>query len=127
LIILDIDDFKQINDTYGHLVGDKVLVRFSEILKENLRESDFVARWGGEEFSIMLINTSDEDSYQIAEKLRKMISEDTTLKNLAKREVTSSFGLGSLEHNESIDALISKVDDALYEAKAAGKNKVIIA
>ncbi len=125
LIILDIDDFKQINDTYGHLVGDKVLVRFSEILQENLRNSDFIARWGGEEFAVMIINTLEDDSFELADKLRKSISQDQVLKDLAKREVTASFGIGTLEHNESIDALISKVDDALYKAKESGKNNVV--
>lgn len=127
LIILDIDDFKQINDINGHLVGDKVLERLSEILKENLRSTDFVARWGGEEFAVMIINTPEDESFEIAEKLRRLISEDEVLKKLTNDKVSASFGIGSLHHNESIDALISKVDNALYEAKKLGKNTVVAA
>ncbi len=125
LIILDIDDFKKINDTLGHLVGDKVLVRFAEILKRSVRTSDFIARWGGEEFSLLLTNTSDEEVMAIAEKIRTAIKEDDVLNKLVGSSVTSSFGIGSLSHNESIDALISKADSALYEAKQSGKDKIV--
>jgi len=125
LIILDIDDFKNINDNYGHLVGDKVLVRFAKILKDNIRSSDFLARWGGEEFSIMLVNASREDSLNMAKNISKKICEDTTLKELSRDKVTASFGVGNLKQNESIDALISKVDSALYEAKKLGKDTIV--
>lgn len=125
LMILDIDDFKKVNDTLGHLVGDKVLIRFAEIIKENLRDSDFKARWGGEEFSILLVNTSEDESMKIAQKIREAISKDEVINTLVKKKLTSSFGVGTLEHNESIDALISKVDSALYKAKETGKDTII--
>jgi diguanylate cyclase (GGDEF)-like protein len=125
LIILDIDDFKKVNDSYGHLTGDKVLVRFAEILKENFRESDYIARWGGEEFAILLVNTSDDDLLNVTNKLKTTINKDEVLTALVKGKVTSSFGIGTLEHNESIDALISKADTALYEAKMSGKDKIV--
>jgi diguanylate cyclase (GGDEF)-like protein len=125
LVILDIDNFKYVNDKYGHLVGDKVLIRFAEILKNSLRSSDFVARWGGEEFSILLINTQTEECLKLAQKIRLAIKEDKILYEYLNESITSSFGMGRLENNESIDALISKVDSALYEAKATGKDKVI--
>ncbi|QFR49444.1 GGDEF domain-containing protein [Sulfurimonas lithotrophica] len=127
LVILDIDNFKQVNDSFGHLTGDKVLIRFAEILKESLRKSDFVARWGGEEFSILLINSSEDEAQHIAEKIRFKIKEDTVLNKLLNKSVTASFGIGKLKNNESIDAFISKVDSALYEAKSTGKDKIIYA
>ncbi|MCW8838689.1 MAG: sensor domain-containing diguanylate cyclase [Thiovulaceae bacterium] len=127
LMILDIDDFKHVNDSFGHLTGDKVLIRFAEILKESLRKSDFVARWGGEEFSILLINSSEDEAQQIAEKIRFKIKEDEVLNKLVNKSVTASFGMGKLNNNESIDAFISKVDSALYEAKTSGKDKITYA
>jgi diguanylate cyclase (GGDEF)-like protein len=93
LVILDIDDFKKLNDTYGHLVGDKVLVRLAEILKENLRTSDLMSRWGGEELSILLINTSEGESLKIAQKVCKAVNTDAVLCELSKSKVTASFGV----------------------------------
>ncbi|WP_373070069.1 diguanylate cyclase [Sulfurimonas sp.] len=125
LVILDIDDFKKINDTYGHLVGDKVLVRFAEILKENIQVSNYIARWGGEEFSILLVDISEEDILELFQKIRIAISKDEVLYDLIQGNITSSFGVGALGQNESIDALISKVDSALYAAKKSGKDKIV--
>lgn len=125
LIILDIDDFKFVNDTFGHLTGDKVLIRFAEILKSSLRKSDFIARWGGEEFSLLLVNTSYEESRKLAQKIRIQIKEDQVLNELLNNSITASFGIGNLEHNESIDAFVSKVDSALYKAKGLGKDTIV--
>lgn len=125
LIILDIDDFKKVNDTLGHLVGDKVLIRFGEILKDSLRKSDFIARWGGEEFSLLLPETPDEEVLKIAQKIRISIKDDEVINKLVGGSITSSFGLGRLNHNESIDAFVSKVDSALYKAKGLGKDTIV--
>jgi diguanylate cyclase (GGDEF)-like protein len=126
MILLDIDDFKKINDTFGHLVGDKVLVRFSLILKENLRKTDLVARWGGEEFAVLFVDTKKEEATQKAEKLRIAIKEDRILQEILEKPLTVSLGLGELHSEYSQDGFIGKVDDALYEAKDLGKDKLVV-
>ena len=126
LLFFDVDDFKQINDTLGHHAGDRVLMRISELLKESVRESDLMARWGGEEFIVALIDTGVEDAYAIAEKIRENIENDAVLHQMANRTVTASFGLTGFILNDTIDTLLKRVDEALYEAKAGGKNKIAV-
>ena len=126
MILLDIDDFKKVNDTFGHLVGDKVLIRFSLILKENLRKTDLIARWGGEEFAVLFVDTKKEEATQIAEKLRIAVKEDRVLQEILEKPLTVSLGFGELASEDSQDGLIGKVDDALYEAKGLGKDKLVV-
>ena len=124
LIILDIDNFKSINDTYGHLVGDEVLKKFAKILKESLRKEDIIIRWGGEEFLIILKDTQNiEISKNIAEKIRENI-ENSYFEKVGK--VTASFGVccETLSYIKDFDELLNKADEALYEAKEKGKNQV---
>jgi len=123
-VFIDIDNFKLVNDKYGHEAGDKVLVRVSKILKENIRKTDLVSRWGGEEFVIAYIDSSLEDSLVITEKIRALIEFDYVLKDLNKGVVTASFGLTQLEENDNMDILISRADKAMYKAKSLGKNKI---
>lgn len=120
IIFLDLDDFKKINDTYGHEVGDKVLKEIAKILKENLRATDILGRWGGEEFIIILKNTKLKDAINLAEILRKKISEY----NIDKILVTASFGVTEYFPREEIMKTLKRVDLALYKAKMAGKNCV---
>ncbi len=120
LIMLDIDNFKVINDTRGHLVGDEVLVSMANDLKDNIRKMDVIARWGGEEFVILCAHTSCDDAFTIAEKLRLIISESTT----SQVPFTASLGVAQFSEGESIDNLLSRVDHALYAAKDDGKNCV---
>lgn len=127
LILIDIDDFKQVNDDFGHLVGDQVLVRIAEILKGELRSSDVVTRWGGEEFALLLTDVTMENAKQIAQKICEVTREDTILLELLGRQLTVSIGVGELNSLESQDGLVHKVDNALYEAKRTGKNQVVIA
>lgn len=126
LILIDIDDFKEINDTFGHLVGDRALVRFSQILKHELRQTDEIARWGGEEFAILLVDVKKEDAIEIAKKLKNSIKEDKKLFDMLNKQMTISLGLGELASEDSQDGLIQKVDNALYEAKNSGKDKLVI-
>lgn len=121
LIMADIDNFKHINDTYGHEMGDEVLKELAKLLKGNLRDEDIVGRWGGEEFLIILVNTGLEDAIKVAEKIRKKISESLIL---GKLNITVSFGVSEYKMNEDIKEAIKRVDEALYEAKLAGKNCV---
>ncbi|ACM92872.1 ggdef domain protein [Nautilia profundicola AmH] len=123
-IILDIDNFKQINDTKGHLIGDIVLQILSEVIRDNLRKDDYFIRWGGEEFLIIPNNVEDsETAAKIAEHLRQAI-EKTNFMEVDK--VTCSFGVScnSVKTKDDIKNLFKKADKALYKAKETGKNKV---
>jgi len=121
LIIFDIDHFKAINDTYGHQAGDSVLKELSELISKNIKTSDIFARWGGEEFVILLPGTSLDGAVMFAEKLRKMVKE-YDFKEIDK--MTSSFGVGKFEEYENKQTFFEKVDKALYVAKSKGRNRV---
>lgn len=123
VILLDIDDFKKVNDTYGHLTGDEVLKEFAIILKNSIRESDTVGRWGGEEFLIICPNTPLENLKILAENLRENIQMTTFSKGL---HISSSFGLSSIDNTKNSDKALDEVDKALYLAKSKGKNRVEI-
>jgi diguanylate cyclase (GGDEF)-like protein len=120
----DIDHFKQINDTHGHTVGDEVLRSLSQRLRGHLRESDLLARWGGEEFLLMLPDTELPAALQVAERLRMAIASFPLTDNVP---VTASFGLSSYDGSESLEQLLHRADDALYSAKSAGRDRVVIA
>lgn len=126
LVFLDIDNFKLINDKEGHQIGDDVLVRISSIMKENMRQTDLLARWGGEEFVISFIDSSSNDSLLITEKIRTSLENDYLLKDMCKGKVTASFGLTQLKENDTITTLINRADKAMYKSKKDGKNKVTI-
>jgi len=125
LLLIDIDDFKSVNDTFGHLVGDQTLARVAQVLKEQLRQSDTVARWGGEEFAVLLADVHEEHALEIAQKICHAVQNDTAIIALLQRSLSVSVGVGMLSALESQDGLVHKVDHALYEAKKAGKNQVL--
>ncbi len=123
LIMLDVDDFKKINDTYGHPIGDKVLVSLVKTLKKRLRSSDSICRWGGEEFLIILPETSLKDAYELANELCKLISSS---KFEYVNHLTVSMGVSSTEKGyKDVESFIKAVDEAMYEAKKSGKNMVV--
>jgi diguanylate cyclase (GGDEF)-like protein len=120
-IILDIDHFKIVNDTYGHLVGDDVLIHLSKIIKEQIRDTDVFARWGGEEFVLLLSDVDIDTASEIADKLRVKIE----LEYFPEvNNITCSFGVSSYEKDDTIDTITNRADKALYEAKESGRNKV---
>jgi len=121
LLLLDIDYFKNVNDSYGHLVGDYVLQEMSKILTVCSRDTDIVARWGGEEFVLMLPQTNIEQAFFVAEKLRATIEKH---KFDDVKHITCSIGVSQFYKNEDKDTLFKRVDAALYKAKANGRNKV---
>jgi len=123
LMMLDIDHFKAVNDTYGHQIGDNVLVDISNILQNNTRKDDIVGRFGGEEFIIILPNTNVEEAKEIAEKLRKII-ENNEFPTVGQK--TISIGVSSYKDNLSLNDLIKNADEALYKAKNNGRNRVEI-
>ena len=125
VMMCDIDDFKAINDSFGHLAGDRIIKAVANCFKGQLRESDLIARYGGEEFSFILTHTSSKKAYDIAERLRKKIA---ALKLKYEKQLitlTMSFGIACRQKGEriSVDDLIRKADEALYKAKSAGKNR----
>lgn len=122
LIIADIDYFKNINDTYGHVVGDIILKEFADILSKNIRETDYVGRWGGEEFLLIFPQTKDSDAHIITENLRKIIEEHNFYNNI---KITASFGINECK-DENPTKCVSKADKALYEAKNSNRNCVKI-
>lgn len=127
LIMLDIDLFKNINDTYGHATGDEVLKTIALLLQVTIRSSDTAARIGGEEFAILLSHTNIEDAQSTAEKLRERM-QALALK-VADTEVifTASFGVAKFTgHDQTLDTLVANADKALYKAKEAGRNCVIV-
>jgi len=123
LLMIDIDHFKQINDTYGHQVGDYTLTAVSEILTRSIRNSDIAGRYGGEEFMIICPETSEDSAKMMAEKLRLAISE-YTYKHL--EGLTISIGVAKLEEDITTETLISRSDSALYAAKRGGRNQSVI-
>ncbi|MGL5046558.1 MAG: GGDEF domain-containing protein [Shewanella sp.] len=128
LLLIDIDNFKAFNDTYGHLTGDKVLAYIALALKQCVRGDDFVARYGGEEFVVVLPNTHFHDAVQVAEHLRERISErHLTIgkdKKLSLGAITVSIGVASLQQGDDAETLFSRADTALFQAKSAGRNCV---
>jgi len=119
-IMIDIDFFKKVNDTYGHLVGDDVLINISALVKKHIRTDDIFARWGGEEF-VLAFNTDIKKGTEIANNLRKFIeNEDFDI----VKNITCSFGITEFKRDDSLDRLIKRADEALYEAKDTGRNKV---
>ncbi len=123
LIMFDIDHFKSINDEYGHDVGDAVLREISALVRDNIRETDRLARWGGEEFMVLAPGSSMERTAQVAERLRGAV-ESFSFTGVP-RPVTSSFGVAVVENGESQDVFIKRVDTALYHAKESGRNRVV--
>jgi diguanylate cyclase (GGDEF)-like protein len=124
MIMLDIDHFKQVNDRYGHLAGDRVLCTVAQVLLNMLRPTDLVARYGGEEFALCLPETPIKGAWVIAERLRKAISNTPTPFEEGKLlpPVTISVGIAGMQAGQSLDSLISGADSALYRAKANGRN-----
>jgi diguanylate cyclase (GGDEF)-like protein len=122
LVMVDVDFFKKINDTYGHGVGDKVLVNISELFLSLLRDEDIVCRWGGEEFVILLPSANLKDALSLAEKLRGRI-EMMEIETVHK--VTASFGVTQVRVDDDLKSAVDRADSALYRAKNAGRNCVV--
>lgn len=121
LIMVDIDHFKRINDTYGHAVGDQVLISISNLLKRLCRQSDLIARWGGEEFTILLPDTEKQGAFVFAERIADEISK---LELPESHKITISQGIAVHNGNESFDEILKRADTALYSAKELGRNRI---
>ncbi len=121
LLFIDVDNFKRINDTYGHDTGDRVLKRIAQIIKKRLRKSDFVFRYGGEEFVVVLPDTDIKGARKLAEDIRALVEEEDFG---IEGKVTVSIGVVERRDQESVEKLIDRADKAMYRAKKAGKNRV---
>ena len=121
LILIDIDHFKDINDTFGHIAGDLFLVEFSRILKENIRESDVVGRWGGEEFLIILPHTAKNEAKYVAQTLKNLIS-NFEFSKVGHR--TASFGISEFQIGLNSEQVLDNADKALYQSKNNGRNQI---
>ncbi|WP_095107146.1 sensor domain-containing diguanylate cyclase [Pseudomonas sp. Irchel 3E20] len=125
-MLLDLDHFKRLNDTYGHLAGDKVLAGFSRDLESCLRQSDIICRWGGEEFIVLLKDTDGQDGLMIAEKIRTRIEEQRYDYQGQTLQITVSIGLTTLQPDDTLHSLLSRADQAMYRAKQTGRNRTCV-
>ncbi len=127
LMMIDIDKFKNVNDTYGHQVGDEVLKLLAKIMKSRQRKSDMSCRYGGEEFVVLLPNTSIEEAESVAEELRESVEQshfELSMKESVKFTISIGLSTVQLENEGSIEKVLKRADDALYEAKESGRNRV---
>jgi diguanylate cyclase (GGDEF)-like protein len=118
----DIDHFKAVNDTHGHHAGDRVLTGLCRIVACNLRQTDVLARWGGEEFMILSPNCDAQQAFELAEKLRRLI-EEFVFDEVGT--MTCSFGVAQFQDGDTAEALTSRADAAMYAAKQKGRNRVV--
>lgn len=128
IVLLDIDRFKKINDTFGHLVGDKVLKYFGRIIQNNVRNDDICARFGGEEFCIILKKANIRQAEEVMENLRQQLEKSNLVLANSKTEigtVTASFGITSLKTDDTLEGVLERVDGLLYEAKETGRNRIV--
>ncbi len=127
LVLADLDDFKQVNDRYGHPFGDELLKEFANAMRATVRESDVAARWGGEEFALVLPGTGAEGGALLAERIREIVeSRSVQAPDGTDVKITGSFGVASFPESEEFGELLAAADSALYGAKREGKNRVVI-
>ena len=126
LLMVDIDDFKRINDSYGHLAGDRVLAKIGEVIRSALREADTGYRYGGEEFAVILPETDGPGAVQLAERIRKEVAVmPILLKAKTNDHISASIGVSELQAKENLSEFLKRADQNLYAAKKEGKNQVI--
>lgn len=125
MVIIDIDHFKQVNDTYGHRTGDGVLRVLSGVMRKEIREVDVLARYGGEEFALLLPHTVIDSAFEVAERIRRKVADSRFTYKGKPFVVTISAGVGSLRADDDAGSYIERVDKALYEAKRQGRNRVV--
>jgi diguanylate cyclase (GGDEF)-like protein/PAS domain S-box-containing protein len=127
LLFLDVDRFKEVNDRFGHDVGDQVLCMVATTLKDNLRLSDVVCRWGGEEFVVFVMNPHPGEAKNVAERIRALVESSSLSIEREQLAVTVSVGVAEARAGDAVSTLLRRADEALYRAKAAGRNQVYLA
>ena len=123
VLMIDLDNFKEINDTYGHIVGDDTLVQFAQLVNSSVRITDSFGRWGGDEFLLILPKAKASEAVSIANKLRSRIAESSCF---SKISLTISIGVSELQEHDTVESLLSRTDKALYKAKDAGKDQAVL-
>ena len=126
VLMIDIDDFKIVNDKYGHLVGDKVLAKVGEILKTSLRQLDIPSRYGGDEIVVLLPNTKKEEALKAASKIQSIFQKARFKTSQYEFSITASIGIYEVQPKDDFETILNKTDNAMYEAKAKGKNAVVM-
>lgn len=126
ITFIDIDNFKEINDTKGHHIGDDILKIISNVLQESIREIDTIARWGGEELIILFPNTTIKNGEFLSEKLRLLLENNIKIQEILSYNLTASIGVTQFQKEDTIDSIIKRADDAMYLSKNTGKNKVSV-
>lgn len=125
VLFIDIDHFKDINDAHGHEVGDRALRMVAKTLLNTARSFDFVGRWGGEEFLVVLVNVGDEDRLvSIAERVRVLLGASSLTAGSSRVRLTVSMGAALAHEDDSLDSLITKADELMYHSKRTGRNRV---
>ena len=127
IAIIDIDDFKRINDLYGHFAGDAALVHLASSMTKSSRQGDILARWGGEEFVVLFRSTGSKAAGEAAERIRHLLASEPIKLDGISEIVRASIGVATIQNGDTIESLVSRADKALYRAKAGGKNRVEIA
>ena len=122
--MIDMDHLKEINDTQGHQAGDAALVHVAEMIRRSVRASDLPARYGGDEFSVVLVETALRQAQALADRLRRAIQSQDLVIEGHRAQVTLSIGVGEFQNDPTPEHLIKRVDAALYEAKQHGRNRV---
>ncbi|HOP63852.1 MAG TPA: GGDEF domain-containing protein, partial [Spirochaetota bacterium] len=128
LIILDIDHFKKINDTYGHITGDSAIKHIVKIINDGIRSVDIFCRYGGEEFALLLPETEPDSAFLIAERLCRSLANSPFFTGTEQITITASFGVSGISpgNDGTLDTILKNADSALYEAKRSGRNRVKI-
>jgi len=125
LLLLDLDNFKAFNDTYGHVEGDHVLIRFGQVVRRCMRKTDFAFRYGGEEFTVILPLTTSVDGANVAERIRKEFKKETFTPVPGEEvHMTASIGLAQYRAQEEMKAFVHRVDQLMYQGKKSGKDRV---
>jgi diguanylate cyclase (GGDEF)-like protein len=128
MLMVDIDHFKRVNDQHGHAAGDAVIRRIGELIAQTLRETDKVARFGGEEFVVLLREVSEHEAHDLAERIRLVIADGSIAFDGKELAVTVSIGCAAVTgHDRDVEELIERADRALYAAKSAGRNCIRLA
>jgi diguanylate cyclase len=125
--VLDLDNFKRLNDTYGHQAGDEALVHLARVIKKTLRPTDIVARYGGEEFVCVFSETDLVPAVEVMKRLQRELTKRFFLHNNERLLITFSAGVARRDREESQESLIARADKAMYQAKLQGKNRVVAA
>lgn len=127
MVLADIDLFKRVNDRYGHSIGDRALAHFAQILRDSVRAEDCIGRIGGEEFAIVMGESSVEDAGRMVARVRRTLKQHPLVDNGQEVVLTASFGIAAFDQSDSREILLIRADQALYQAKEAGRDSVIVA